>query len=435
MDKRITVLFVWVIAAAVLLCGCQKISSSTHEDLAFLVKTVQAVHPMGRTGFPQSFHDTIQWAEAEMNRDLTHSEMVSTLTKVLVSLGDAHTAFHYDLAAGDAIDLPLLWLEDGLYVGKGTDVLRQGDKVVSMGGRSTENLLEELQLYVPAENIYWVRVRGEEALQRETMLRSLGLVKPNNTVTVEYTSVASNELCRIELALQPYVPAITQARNPVRPNRGWHVDEELSLGYFFFDTCTIDEGYKRALNTFFSAVKDRDIKNIAVDLRHNSGGNSLATTEFLKYIDTSRYRTYAHVLRIRGLVNIPLNRIGKVYRRNRAYADLVFSGRVFILTSPQTFSAANWFATVFHDNNLATLVGEPIGNSPSAFGNTLKKYVLPTSQLSFSVSMSHFVRPDPTYDPQDSLYPHITVPTTMEDILAGRDPQLDAIKEIILSGR
>lgn len=432
MTRRIMILLVCFLVTVLLLTGCLGASTPVHEDLDLLVKKIKAVHPLGRTGFPQEFYDTVHWAEIEYKKGLNSAESISVLTRVLASVGDAHTTAHHGVSSGLALNLPLLWLEDGLYVGNQTEKLHQGDKIVRIGDLSTEDIFEQLKLYISAENLYWLRVKGESDLQCEALLRSLGLVNSDDTVTLEYISINTKDLQRVELPLEPYELGKTLARNPTRAKQGWQIDEEHSLGYFYLDVCTTDQVYKQALKAFFTAVKDKGIGNIAVDLRHNGGGNSLATNEFLRYIDISRYRSYSHEMRIKGWINVRLNlnQAGKIYRSNKVHSNLAFSGRVFILTSNQTFSAANWFVTVFHDNALATVVGEPIGNSPSAYGN-MSTSTLPTSGLRFSVSMSSFERPNPAYDPQDSLYPHIYVATTMEDILAGRDPQLDVVKAII----
>ncbi len=40
-----------------------------------------------------------------------------------------------------------------------------------------------------------------------------------------------------------------------------------------------------------------------------------------------------------------------------------FTGELFVLVGPATFSSANWFAAVVRDNNLGKLVGEPTRNA------------------------------------------------------------------------
>ncbi len=91
------------------------------------------------------------------------------------------------------------------------------------------------------------------------------------------------------------------------------------------------------------------------------------------------------------------------------------------MVGPNTFSSASDFATVISDNKLATLVGEPIGQKPTSFGDILV-FNLPETNLKISVSHKSFGRPDPAKDDDPTLYPDIEIYPTIEDLLDGKDP-------------
>ena len=124
---------------------------------------------------------------------------------------------------------------------------------------------------------------------------------------------------------------------------------------------------------------------------------------------------------------------GKPHKaRNRKIEDksLRFDGRLFVLTSPATFSSGNWFAVIIKDNNLGTIIGEPTGNAPSSYGD-VPSFQMPNTGFSFTVSHKRWVRPNPDNDPADALYPDVPVYTTIDDIINGTDPQLEKLKAII----
>ena len=88
----------------------------------------------------------------------------------------------------------------------------------------------------------------------------------------------------------------------------------------------------------------------------------------------------------------------------------LFEGRVFILTSNLTFSSAMLFALDFSDNNLAIIVGEVPGNSPTSFGAVRSQGLeTPNSKLKVRTTTKKFYRPDTTKD-QDRLIPDVQVP-------------------------
>lgn len=104
--------------------------------------------------------------------------------------------------------------------------------------------------------------------------------------------------------------------------------------------------------------------------------------------------------------------------------DDIFWGEVYVLTSGFTYSSGNWIAVVLRDNGLARVVGEPTGNAPSSYGDTLQ-FRLPNSGLDFTVSHKRWIRPQPANDPADTLMPDELIPTTMRDVREGRDPVVE----------
>ncbi|NLJ25114.1 MAG: peptidase S41, partial [Firmicutes bacterium] len=81
--------------------------------------------------------------------------------------------------------------------------------------------------------------------------------------------------------------------------------------------------------------------------------------------------------------------------KNRPFEDLLFTGRLFALTSTNTFSSAAMFAVTLLDNNLAEIIGEIPGNMPSSYGDILT-FQTPNAKLLFTISFKYFDRIDGT---------------------------------------
>lgn len=56
---------------------------------------------------------------------------------------------------------------------------------------------------------------------------------------------------------------------------------------------------------------------------------------------------------------------------------------------------------------------------------------MPNSGFIFTVSYKKFTRPDTNRDDENCLNPDIIVYTTIDDILNGKDPQMEKVVEII----
>ncbi len=72
----------------------------------------------------------------------------------------------------------------------------------------------------------------------------------------------------------------------------YKIDKEDSLGIFTLNRCEMSAEYTDRLSEFFSAVRDNNIGNIAVDLRSNGGGTTEVINEFLRYINISDYKLF-----------------------------------------------------------------------------------------------------------------------------------------------
>ncbi|WLR41832.1 S41 family peptidase [Bacillus carboniphilus] len=82
--------------------------------------------------------------------------------------------------------------------------------------------------------------------------------------------------------------------------------------------CRFDENYKQTLEQFFQEVAKWDVERIVVDLRKNTGGNSIVVNEFCRYLEHENAK----------MVALP----------NTQSIENLFSGDVFVATSNQTFA-------------------------------------------------------------------------------------------------
>jgi Peptidase family S41 len=135
-------------------------------------------------------------------------------------------------------------------------------------------------------------------------------------------------------------------------------------------------------------ARKRKVHRVVVDLRQNGGG------------DNTTYGSLLAALRSR-VVNRP--------------------GRLVVLTSRVTFSAAGNFAADIDRSTRARFFGEPTGGSPNNYGEA-QEVELPSLGLSVFVP-TQWVVTDPG-DQRVTIEPDVPVPTTAADYFAGRDPVL-----------
>lgn len=427
-------------AVVLLLGGCR----SVRADLDYMLTILETVHPSLAEGFSDEQQALIDEVGRRLDEPLRPHDYMFALQEILCTLSDAHTTLHPG-TEDRFFQLPLIWLADGLYVAEDADSLAAGDRVLLIGERTPPELWEALARHVPAENGYWVMVRGEELLARESWLAQLGVLDPDGGLRVVVARDGEDLEVRLPPADMTLPPAVAR-RVPVRHWVGWEIEEELSLGVFHLDVCRPDSEYERVLDEFFRAVNEQGVSTLVVDLRYNTGGNSQVLNEFIRYLDIDSYRHVGVLVRYSWPVARQRRSLHAITRTVSGGVDEFpprvvinerkdpsFDGEVFVLTSPMTFSSGKMFAPVLRDNGLATLVGEPTGGSPNSYGDILI-FRLPGTGLRLTVSHKYFTRPEPAAGSETTLHPDILVNTTIDDFLHRGDPQMDAVRELVAGG-
>lgn len=357
------------------------------HDLAFMRNAVAQYHPCYLDGSGRDAVFEAAYARAQAQLDALEEITVGALwaigAEMYCSLEDAHTMV---TCRGSR---------------RATNAAVLTEDVLSVGGIPRAELLSRFRRYYPCEPQvdFYPDVMLNTALATEHWLRLLG-VDTAQDIPVETASGTH------WLTLDTPEPSAAQSA----PFYRWYIDEARGAGVFVLDECTLTEGYQQALKDFFTEVAGKGIGRIAVDLRHNGGGNSQVIQAFMRYIDVDKYFIFGGSnvrMKNRLIVNEPVS------ERNRRLQP-VFSGEVYVLTSHTTFSSAMLFAVTIADNGIGQIIGETPGNMPTAYGDVLSAQA-PNSGLVCNMSHKRFFRPNREKDALP-LMPDVEVPA--EDALS-----------------
>lgn len=166
----------------------------------------------------------------------------------------------------------------------------------------------------------------------------------------------------------------------------YEIDEENNLAILYLDKCKNNDEYKRVLKEMFEKIKEKNIGNIAVDLRNNGGGSSSVATEFIKYINVDEYNELKSEWRL-GTFNIKT----KQHTIKNKKKNSPFNGNIYVLTSIDTFSSAMLFTQYIKDNNIGTIIGETSSNNPNGYGEVVE-FLLPNSNIYMQISTKKWYR-------------------------------------------
>jgi hypothetical protein len=390
-------------------------------DLAVLAGEVR------RKGFIIKRTVTLEQFEAQARelRDaipkLTDWQVVFGLSKLLVFLGDGHTAL-WDIGDnrffGAAVPLQFYWFEEGPCIisadPKYNDLL--GAQVLEIDGRRPEEVLAAMTPYVNTDrnNPLAIRQGASYKMRNTAMLHALGLTSSGDSMTLTVRDLAGKTRKAVVAADKTYPDIWNIKPNPPSwvnfastlptvplylrsmEKRYWfeYLPEHKTV-YFAFNSVRNDEKEPMAqfVTRLFAFVDGQEVDKLVIDMRWNNGG------------DTSVGQPLLQALLADKKINQP--------------------GKLFIIIGRRTYSAAQNMATYFERYTNAVFVGEPTGSSPNFVGEE-DPVVLPYSKLMANVSHLFWQSSGPR-DQRVWLAPSIYVPPTWADFRAGRDAALEAV--------
>ena len=402
------------------------------EDLDELVEKMKELHPNLQNGFTSEQQTVIDKAYEDIKEDMIGEKFTFVLSRVTSILNDSNTYTNMYLSQeSKSIELYAIWLKDGLYVKETIGELQKGDKIVSIGGKSTDEILDMLAKNTSADNMNWVKSNYINNLMLESFLTELGLVE-NDSVKMELERNGEKKevtLPIVKLVESEAYKLISETNKKSYEDEyiTYNIDEANNIGVLKINQFAEDSKFKKTVKAFFTEIKEKNIENIAIDLKENIGGSDKMLIELMKYFDVDEYKYFASY----SNKTRDEEREENIIENKKVKDELLFKGNLYVLTSMKTFATGNFLATVVTDNGLGTVIGESTGARPSPYANVTKIYKLPNSKYQYSVSDTKFIRPSGVEDDQDSLIPEYEIYTTIEDIVSGKNPQLEKAIELI----
>ena len=179
-----------------------------------------------------------------------------------------------------------------------------------------------------------------------------------------------------------------------------------SIGYIEINSMT-----GNVVNEFIESYKNLDkLPYLIVDIRNNGGGNSGYSERINKY-----------------LIKDPIR--ASVSRRRLKPNTENFRGRLFVLISTNTFSAAESFALDLFESGDATFIGTATGGDT---GNRPKKY---TTDYGMSFRIPRRKSPQVSFKgffmEGIGIHPDIEVELTIDDYLKEKDTVLEYTIKLI----
>jgi C-terminal processing protease CtpA/Prc len=285
--------------------------------------------------------------------------------------------------------------------------IRIGDELIAIDGEPTRSYAEQhVKPYVAAST----------PQDRQLRIFNYELLAGNAGKPLKLRLRGADGLEREE--------AVTRSGQRSLPER--FVFKMLSGGvaYISIDGFENDKGLKafeRALPEIMTS------KALVIDLRRNGGGNGMFGLQILSYltkdpipVPSSFERDTAAVRRAQGDTSIALKPVSAVVLPVKIFREKIFEGRVAVLTSAQTFSAAEDFTASFKLMKRGLVVGEPTG------GSTGQPLIFPLPGGGTArICVKRDTWPDGSSFVGKGIQPDIVAAPSVASIRDGTDPVLE----------
>ncbi|MGE5401911.1 MAG: S41 family peptidase [Ignavibacteriales bacterium] len=374
--------------------------ASWQSDIDYLVEKIIQIHPRYRDCGLQA---ELNSAKANLRLkigSLTDTQIVVELQKLLASVGDGHTILYpFGMKKGTLLRIPLMfWLfDDGLFVIDAPQRQLIGQKVLSIGSLKVDELLLNLTPYISHDNNQQFLWAAPFYCTLTDFLMAAGAIKNRDSATIVFGNNVKYSFTakpvdpeKIEIKLIPPLNEIAPAYLMHR-NDNFRV-EEIRPDVLYVAVNSMNDTSQKTLEEFGKELRKllKPYKKMVLDLRYNNGGEASKADELFK----------------------------------TCVAFDVEGGKIAVLVSRMTFSAAQTFATRIDQWTSAFFVGEKTGSKPNHYGNE-RQFKLPFSGLRGSIS-SGYNQPVSANDSRIFISPEIEVRVNSENFYSGKDPEIDA---------
>lgn len=435
-----------------LLCSRQSIAQSSDkkfgrqeilEDLTYLTNSLQDAHyNLYAYTSEEDFSEHYNKVRESITQDsVTLLQATTLFQKVTAAVNNGHTEIDFPGASyrtyayngGTLFPLELAFEDNKSLVRKNfSDIpaIPVGATLVSINGMPMSDILARLYPQVSAERTYLKNAKIEMISFPRLYWQVFGQhdrfqVKIRFNGTVQEHSLQAVDL------IEGYEMKRNEVLNAAMDVKFYDEAAYLNPGNFSGD----EQKYQRFIDSAFAAIKQRNSKNLIIDLRNNGGGNNAFSDYLVSYVATKPFTwNSAFTMKTSRFLKEHTRRHNDTtdpyFRKILTHPDGTiypyefeeylpqpehkrYDGTVYVLVNRQSHSQSAVTAAQFQDYKLATIVGEETGDYPTLYASQFQ-YTLPHTGIAVKVSKGRIIRVNGS-EKQEGVLPDIVIKDHLVD--------------------
>lgn len=191
--------------------------------------------------------------------------------------------------------------------------------------------------------------------------------------------------------------------------------------FIYYDRVDYFKGF---LDSCFTLIKEKNLRNLILDLRKNDGGDPFCAVPLFSYLEHEPVPYFAE----------PYGKYAE-FANPIPLADKRFTGNLYTLLDGRCFSTNGHFCALLKYHKIGTFVGTESGATYTCnAGKDLMVY-LNNTRFMLYFGRSPFAVAVEGMDQREPIKPDYPVVETIRDLLDGRDVYMEAVMRLIEGGR
>lgn len=451
-------------------------SASYQEDFQLYKRAILETHPsLYRFTPKEKFLVVLDSVEQSINESTTDWEFYRALTRVHAMIRESHSFLGLsDQLLSKATKAKLfpfrVWMsENRILITEARESTYDslvGKEVLSINGQSVGSLLQTLEIFSVLNSGYNNSAMYKELSGYDNFAYAYYFfINPADQFDLRYKTEGGTQLLQVNGSEKGLSGEFPKFPSECTPPYKLEIDEEQSTARLTITTFAYwvvskkSEDYLAFFKDSFSQLAEKKIKNLIIDLSNNRGGEEMLGAELLTYLIDHDFKinsqvstktldyTFTNSLPNSNKIKFPKKeymqvdsvyvlRKGKILQTFEPKHSHHFDGNIYFITSGRSRSATNILLSLAKTHHVGTMVGQESGGTfQDLDGRWRVSFTLPYSQVLVSYPVWRFKIDSYGEDPLRGVKPDFVIDKTNEDILSGRNVELDFIYELINSSQ
>jgi hypothetical protein len=442
-----------------------KYSINFVEDFNILVNSLEELHPMLYKNIGKDqFHTQVSQISQRLMIMNSRPKAIYIIQELFYKLGNSHAgniSAYSDLGAEKVLPFSVYIIGHELYIKNySADTSLNGTRILAIENTGSAQIIDSLKIFFPTDGN-----RDIISYNLQPLFNNLYSAFSHQKDTFLISTEKGKLKFPAALRGSKIFEEVMHETSDAYFGKDRILKKEITDQYGYFKFISFLSEYKgyeieNEFESFIKEANEKQLKNIVIDLRYNSGGDPYVAGRMTSYLSDHSFKIFEHVYitpmrrptfieymderkvyRVRNLKSKYVNDdIMEVVRFEKAIKPVKpnlqrFKGKIYIITGSITQSSSTMLCTYLKDQPNVVFVGsEGIGSVNYFWASEHCRITLPLLKTKFSFGMELIELKDGSSKKElpVGLVPDHVITYTIDDLLQKKDKEMEFIlKDIV----